>query len=179
MPVPAPAGVWYLDTGASSHMTGGRDAFVSLDESVKGSVRFEDGSLVYIAGKRSVLFLCNDGNQRVLADVFYIPKLRTNIISIRQLDENGCRSVVEDGYMRIYDPQRRLLVRVKRAANRLYILNLESVVPICLLAKVDDPAWLWHARLGHLHFRVVNLMSKQGMVRGMLQVSHIDEICNG
>uniref|UniRef100_A0ACD5ZTS1 Uncharacterized protein n=1 Tax=Avena sativa TaxID=4498 RepID=A0ACD5ZTS1_AVESA len=179
VPVPAAAGVWYLDTGASSHMTGVRDAFVTLDESVKGSVRFGDGSLVEIGGKGNVLFRCTDGNQRVLAGVFFIPRLRTNIISLGQLDENGCKSVIEGGYLRVYDQQRRLLVRVKRAANRLYILNLNVAAPVCLLSKVDTPAWVWHARLGHLHFRAVNTMSRRGMVRGMPEIDHIDEICDG
>ena len=33
---------WYLDSGASNHMTGSRESFVVLDESIKGSVKFGD-----------------------------------------------------------------------------------------------------------------------------------------
>jgi hypothetical protein len=145
-------------------MTGARDSSVTLDESVRGSVRFGDGFLVAIAGKGNVLFRCADRNQRVLGDVFYIPKLRMNIISVGQLDENGCKTVIEGGNLCVLDQERRLLVRVKRTANRLYVLNLNVDAPVCLLAKVDDPTWLWHARLGHLHFRAVNAMSKHHMV---------------
>ena len=36
-------GVWYLDTGASSHMTGTKEAFTVLDASVHGTVKFGDG----------------------------------------------------------------------------------------------------------------------------------------
>ena len=77
---------------------------------------------------------------------------------------------MEDGYITILDQQRRIVVRVKRSGNRLYLLNLNLAAPVCLLAKVDDPAWLWHAQLGHLHFRAVNAMSKRDMVRGMPSV---------
>lgn len=37
---------WYLDTGATNHMTGRRDVFSELDTSIGigGSVRFGDGS---------------------------------------------------------------------------------------------------------------------------------------
>jgi len=38
--------IWVLDTGASNHMTGRREALASLDTSVLGTVRFGDGSLV-------------------------------------------------------------------------------------------------------------------------------------
>ncbi|XP_071740096.1 uncharacterized protein [Rutidosis leptorrhynchoides] len=39
--------MWYLDNGASNHMTGRRDAFADLDENVKGEVRFGDDSKVH------------------------------------------------------------------------------------------------------------------------------------
>jgi hypothetical protein len=48
IPVPSPSGVWYLDSGASSHMTGARDMFTTLDEFMHGTVRFGDGSIVNI-----------------------------------------------------------------------------------------------------------------------------------
>jgi hypothetical protein len=44
VPVLCPNGVWVLDTGASNHMTGTRSVLSHLDESVRGSVRFGDGS---------------------------------------------------------------------------------------------------------------------------------------
>lgn len=82
-------------------MTGDRRAFVSLDESVHGMVKFGDGSLVSIKGHGSVVLRCNSGNQRVLTSVFFIPALRSNIVSVGQLDEAGSRITIEDGVMAI------------------------------------------------------------------------------
>nr|GEW88632.1 ribonuclease H-like domain, reverse transcriptase, RNA-dependent DNA polymerase [Tanacetum cinerariifolium] len=43
--------LWYLDNGASNHMTGIREHFKELDEKVSGKVRFRDGSYIKIKGK--------------------------------------------------------------------------------------------------------------------------------
>ncbi|XP_076956879.1 uncharacterized protein LOC143632192 [Bidens hawaiensis] len=42
--------VWYLDNGASNHMTGNRGFFLELNERITGKVRFGDGSCVEIKG---------------------------------------------------------------------------------------------------------------------------------
>ncbi|CAA0813557.1 Unknown protein [Striga hermonthica] len=41
---------WYLDSGASNHMTGSKEAFSELDDDVTGTVKFGDGSKVEIRG---------------------------------------------------------------------------------------------------------------------------------
>ena len=49
---------WYLDSGASNHMTGSREAFSELDGGVTGSVKFGDGSMVEIRGRGTIIFQC-------------------------------------------------------------------------------------------------------------------------
>ena len=159
MPVPSPDGVWYFDTGASSHMTGDRGVFASLDETVHGTVKFGDGSVVAIQGRGSVVFRCQGGGQRVLTGVFHIPSLCTNIVSVGQLDEAGCVVNIQEGVMTIQDPGRRTLAHIRRSGNRLYTGALEIDKPRCLLALGDDVTWRWHARMGHLHFRALRAMS--------------------
>ena len=48
--------MWYLDNGASNHMTGDQTKFKDLDEKLIGNAKFGDGSIVLIQGKGSILF---------------------------------------------------------------------------------------------------------------------------
>ncbi|XP_078444827.1 uncharacterized protein LOC144713958 [Wolffia australiana] len=54
-------GLWYLDTGASNHLTCDRSFFQELNEYAVGCVRFGDGSRTAICGRRSILLKRKDG----------------------------------------------------------------------------------------------------------------------
>ncbi|XP_074383667.1 uncharacterized protein LOC141725137 [Apium graveolens] len=128
--------LWYLDNGASNHMTGQRSKFKELNENVTGQVRFGDGSTVDIKGKGSVILSCKNGEERILDEVYFIPMLRNNIISLGQLSEVGNKAVLNGEYLWVYDTQRKLLMKVKRSPNRLYKIIIET-------AKDDYSHWTW------------------------------------
>lgn len=86
--------VWYLDNGASNHMTSQRSKFSKLDESVTGQVKFGNSSTVYIKGKGSVILKYKTGEVRVFQEVYFIPTLYNNIISLGQLSEKGNKVIV-------------------------------------------------------------------------------------
>lgn len=130
--------LWYLDNGASNHMTGFRSKFKTLDENMTGQVRFGDGSTVEIKGKGSVGFKCKNGEELILNEVYYIPYLCDNIISLGQLSENNNEVILRDMYLWVYDKHKRLIMKVKRTNNRLYKIFLETVDPVCLLTKEEE-----------------------------------------
>ena len=94
---------WYLESGISNHMTGSKAALSELDDDVTGTVKFGDGSRVAIRGRDTIIFRCQNGEHRALTDVYYIPQLRSRIISIGQLDERGSEVLIKDGVLRIRD----------------------------------------------------------------------------
>ena len=75
---------WYLDNGASNHMTGDKRYFSVLDDSITGKVRFGDDSRIDIKGKGSISFTDMNGEPRIMTDVYFIPDLKRNIISLGQ-----------------------------------------------------------------------------------------------
>ncbi|KAJ9557664.1 hypothetical protein OSB04_012278 [Centaurea solstitialis] len=170
--------VWYLDNGESNHMIGIRSLFADLDTNITGQVRFGDGSRVSIAGKGTILLECKNGEQQVVSEVYYIPALHSNILSLGQLTEIGYKVEMVDEYLRLRDEVGRLVMKVQRSKNR-YKIALQTTQPVCLLANLDDEAWVWHARLGHVNFRVIEWMVQKDLVRGVPSIKHPEQVCEG
>ena len=170
--------VWVLDTGASNHMTGTKSTLTQLDDTVSGSVKFGDGSTVKICGLGSVVMKTRQGDHKVLTSVYYIPQLKSNIISLGQLEEAGCDIRLFAGRLKVFDPEYNLLVSAPRTGNRLYTVQLSVIPPVCLLSKLDDAAWLWHSRFGHLNFKALRNLGVKGMVEGMPVVDRLEQVCD-
>lgn len=97
------AGAWVLDTGATNHMTGCREALSTLDESVRGAVCFGDGLKVEIRGIGAVTITGKSHDHQVLTEVYYIPALKCNIVSLGQLEDGGCRVEIDNGAMEVFE----------------------------------------------------------------------------
>jgi transposase InsO family protein len=179
VPIDCVEGVWVLDTCASNHMTGTRAAFSRLDGSVTGTVRFGDGSCVAIEGLSSIVLEGRDHQHKVLTNVYYIPKLKSNIISLGQLEETGCDVRLWNGRLTVVDPEGTLVMSAPRTRNRLYTLKPAVVSPVCLHMNMDDESWKWHSRFGHLNFRALRELGRKNMVEGMPIVDRVEQVCDG
>jgi len=125
-------------------------------------------------------------------DVFYIPALRNSILSVGRLDEGGSEVRIKDGVLRMWDERGRLMIKVQRSPNHLYIHHFVAAEPschvrassqqsgnmLCLATRKDGEAWLWHERYGHLHFDVLHKLCKEDMVRGMPVIKHDSHFCD-
>ena len=70
-------------------MTGNIAMFSNLDESVKSEVTLGTNSKVSVMGKGRVDILTKKGEKNFMLDVYYVPGLKRNLLSIRQLMQKG------------------------------------------------------------------------------------------
>ena len=159
--------LWYLDTGATNHMSGCREFFNNLDETTTGFVKFGDNSRIQIKGKGEIEVNQKDGSTLRLCHVLFVPKLEANILSLGRLDEEGYRMIVGEGKLTIFNPCGQLFAEVHRSSGRLYLLKL-NIVDQCLIMSEDNAEeWLWHSRFGHLNFHTLQEMSRKNSVEGL------------
>jgi hypothetical protein len=96
-----------------------------------------------------------------------------------QLEEKGYEVSLKNGRLSVFNQRHTLLISAPRTANHVYTVKFGSVSPVCLLTKLDDDAWKWHARFGQLNFRSLRDLGIKDMVLGMPIVDRVEHVCDG
>ena len=106
-------------------MIGARSAFSELDSGICRTVKLSN----------------KGGEHHKLTGVYFILRLKVNLVSLGQLDETGCFISIERRLLNICDDRRRLLTQVRRMVNHFYIMELEIEQPVSLSVKTEEVAW--------------------------------------
>ena len=116
--------MWYLDTRASSHRTGKKSIFHKIDGNIKGRVKFGDGSTIPYEGKNNVSVTFKTGEVLMIPNVLYLIDLKTNILSLGKLDDQGFKTLLNSGFLTIHDKFGRLLTKTKKTSGSMYKLKI-------------------------------------------------------
>ena len=134
---------------------------------------FGDNSKVSVMGKGQVAIQSNSSSAHTISNVLFVPDLKTNLLSIGQLQEKGYEIIIKDGVCQIQDSKLGLTAQVTMTENRMFPLYLNDINPSCFLTKMKDVAWLWHFLYGHLNFGGLRTLQqkKYGLWSSMLHKS--------
>ncbi|KAL6321590.1 hypothetical protein AAG906_024591 [Vitis piasezkii] len=156
--------VWFLDSGCSNHMCGNKLWFSDLDKEF---------------GNQKGTLECKFRSYSVITNVFYIPELRNNLLSVGQLQEKGVAILIQHGECRVYHLEKGLIMQTSMFANRMFILPARVMpkAPTCFQITLEDNTHLWHCRYGHLSFKGLRTLQYKEMVRGLPQLKASSKVC--
>jgi len=98
-------------------------------------------------------------------DVFHVPKLSFNLLSVGQLCELGYRLVFDSFGVYVQDPRTGQTLRTGRRVGRLFELSSFhlSIPSVSTTAASSPPSLaLWHSRLGHASVSRVQVLASKG-----------------
>ena len=147
-------------------------------------------------GKGRVNILTKKGEKKYISDVYFVPGLKHNLMSVGQLMQKGYNVFFKNDVCTILDrpPSRLMITKVKMTNNRMFplkiildllkegaqaqlFINLQEdgrkeavVTQVNFQAEVKDKKWLGHLRLGHLNFDHIIRLSKKKVVRDMPEI---------
>jgi len=163
--------VWFLDSGCSNHMCGDKDMFCELNEEFRQLVKLGNNTRMTVLGKGKIK-LPLDGMQHMVTDVFYVPELKNNLLSISQLQEKGLAILIKSGIYKIYHPVRGLIIQTRMTVNKMFVLIAKDQVKdvSCSHTQAQDVSHLWHYRYGHLSHKGLRTLQYKKMVQGLPQL---------
>ena len=124
--------VWYLDTRASNHMCGDESFFSELTKVEAGLVSCGDDSKMVIKGRGTIRHMQKDGRVGEIRDVYYVPELKSNILSIGQIVEKGNSILIKNQVLYLKDKHSWLAAQVEKKKNWMYKLELSILQKRCL-----------------------------------------------
>ena len=90
--------VWYLNSGASFHMTGDKELFSDLEEKdLQMHIEMGNDGRYSATGIGTITFERESGNPFLLKDVMHVPGLKKNLVSVAMLEDKGYDVVFSEG----------------------------------------------------------------------------------
>ncbi|PKU70162.1 Retrovirus-related Pol polyprotein from transposon TNT 1-94 [Dendrobium catenatum] len=170
---------WYLDSGASAHLTHSLDN-VSQAISYNGNdnITIGDGRNIPIAHSGKGI-LPTPSSKLKLQSLFHVPNLSYNLLSIFQLTKDNNVSVYFDtnGFI-IKDLKTNHTILSGPSRKGLYpISTIKSSMNKKALAAVSNPTSWWHQRLGHTNYQTLRLVSNTNKSLNILKNVSVCEHC--
>lgn len=152
-------------------MCGDKGMFTSLDITFTHNVKLGNINVkLEVVGKGEVKLRFN-GINYVIGDVYYVPALKNNLLSVGQLLERNLHVLFKKDVCSVFHPTRGKITESTMSKNRMFALFVElcpkNEATKCLQTSSSDCAVLWHQRYGHFSYKGLRTLSYRKMVIGL------------
>nr|GEV19646.1 zinc finger, CCHC-type [Tanacetum cinerariifolium] len=156
---------WRVDSGATMHMCKDKCWFKTYESLNDGSILYmgnESTALVYGCGCVDLRF--SSGKVVSLLNVLHVPTIRKNLVSSSVMNNCGYKQVIE--YNKFVLSKHGVFIGFGYLSNHMFRLNIvfDNIgLAFMSTSKLNDSI-LWHARLGHVYFKRIQDMFKDGLI---------------
>jgi hypothetical protein len=153
--------VCIVDSGASKHMAGFKQNLMTYrDKEFNVKVELGDNGTYAIKGFGSTCFHLQSGNVFHIGEMFYVPRLKKNIILVSFLESKGYLVSFSKGKALMWTSNESVSLAMKIRAQEGGIYKVIGQVIQELAHEMINPCKLWHRRFGHLNYNVLPSLEK-------------------
>jgi hypothetical protein len=172
---------WYIDSGASRHMTSVHEHLTDLTQCGDVEVVLRDDQEVKVVGCGTVSFQRESLPPMNLSEVLYVLGLKKNLVSVSTIEEKGYEILFHDGQVLLF-PRGSSITSAKVIGTRHERLYKFLFQPVRALihstSSSSDLCEIWHRRMAHLHHGALRVLRE--MVMGVPDFSsEHHEFCKG
>ena len=167
---------WWYDSGTTIHVCNNKTLFKEYVEVGNGlKVLMDNHNTTKVLGTGTVELILSSGKKLVLTNVYHVSDIKKNLVSASLLSKNGVKAVLE--LDKLILSKNGVFVGKGYSCNGMYKLSIIINKSDVGCAYIVDSSLMWHARLGHLNFKYMKYMSKQGLISYKQDVHDKCEIC--
>ena len=150
---PITSSTWFLDSGASNHMTSIEHSFTDSHAYLgKEKITTDNGDQLLISGVGTITLSSVSGQFIILPNVYFVPKLSANLLSVGQLIDNGYLVHFSSSGCVIQGRQTGKVIATGSKHGRLFLLDIGHHSLFASSFNDFNKLWtVWHQRLGHVN----------------------------
>ncbi|GJU28047.1 zinc finger, CCHC-type containing protein [Tanacetum coccineum] len=156
---------WWVDSGANVHVCKDRCWFKTYES-------LNDESILYMGNESTALVHehgCVDlrfsfGKIVSLLNVLDVPNIRKNLVSSSILNNCSYKQVIESNKKNL--SKHSVFIGFGYLSNQMFRLNIidDNIGSAFMSTSKPNVSILWHARLGHVHYKRMQDMYKDGLI---------------
>ncbi|GJZ91633.1 zinc finger, CCHC-type containing protein [Tanacetum coccineum] len=159
---------WWVDFGATVHVCKDRCWFKTYESLNDGSIlHMGNESTAQVHGRGCVDLRFSSGKVVYLLNVLHVPNIRKNLISSSILNNYGYKQVIESNKFVL--SKHGVFIGFGYLINHIFrlIIVSDNIGSAFMSTSKLNNSILWHARLGHVHFKRMQDMSKDGLIHAL------------
>lgn len=178
---------WYLDSGATEHMSPNIKFFRNYKRVVEHPVRIGNGQVIFAAGRGDIDIMVYNGEkwtENYLKDVLHVPDLFANLFSQGKVldkgynlksDKQSCEFVRDGAKISVGVREHglyRMLMRVKESQ-----IQDSALASVTVKSKRAESLRLWHERLAHQNIVQVKQFLRRNNINFVDEKDFVCEAC--
>ncbi|GKV29596.1 hypothetical protein SLEP1_g38505 [Rubroshorea leprosula] len=149
---------WWLDSSATVHVCNNKAQFKFYEDLKElEEVLMGNNVTAKVLGKGTVELKFTLGHKLTLVNVFHVPDIRKNLVSVNLLCKRGLRVVLESDKAII--SKNGNFVGKGYSCDGMFKLSINEIKNVSA-SIVECSSTLWHTRLGHMNYESLKYMSK-------------------